>query len=58
MIDPATIGSGIPSAPPTPMRASPTVPAVDHEDPVPSDTMEQMTIVATRKIPGERIFSP
>jgi hypothetical protein len=58
MMAPATIGSGICSAAPTPISATPTVPAVDQDDPVPSDTIEQMIIVATRKIPGESTLSP
>jgi hypothetical protein len=58
MMAPATIGSGICIAAPTPMSATPTVPAVDHDDPVPIATMEQMINVATRKIPGESTLSP
>ena len=58
MIAPATMATGIPSPCPTPIRATPIVPAVDQEDPVPKDTTEQMMSVATKKMPGERIFKP
>ncbi len=58
MIAPATIATGIPKPCPTPMRATPTVPAVDQEEPVPKDTIEQMNRVAMRKIPGDRTFKP
>ena len=58
IIAPATTGAGIPIPCPTPRRAIPTVPAVVHEEPVASDTTQQINAVATRKIPGDRICNP
>ena len=58
MIAPATMGTGTPNPLPTPISATPIVPAVDQEDPVPKETIEQMIRVAKRKIPGVSIFKP
>ena len=40
------------------MRARPTVPAVDQEDPVAREMRAQMMMVAARKYPGPKIFNP
>ena len=58
IIAPAAIGAGIPSPDATPISATPTVPAVVHEEPVARDTTEQRITVATRKILGDSTFRP
>ena len=58
MIDPATMGTGSPRPRPMPMSAMPTVPAVDHELPVASDTMAQIRQEVTRKMDGEMSRRP
>ncbi len=55
---PAVMGLGIPSAPPTPMRAIPTVPAVVQDVPVETATIEQISKVAARKYLGDSNFNP
>ncbi|MFM1942660.1 MAG: hypothetical protein RI897_1642 [Verrucomicrobiota bacterium] len=57
-IAPATIGNGTPNPRPTPIKAIPTVPTVPHDDPVPRETTEHTKTAATKKYPGEKIFSP
>ena len=58
MMAPAIIGEGIPSVCPIPNNAIPTVPAVVQEEPVATDTIEQIHKVATKKIPGDKMLSP
>ncbi len=55
---PATMPAGIPKPMPMPVRAIPTVPAVPQEVPVARDTIQQITKVAARNTPGERICRP
>ena len=55
MIAPATMGKGTPKPRPTPIKAIPTVPAVDQELPVASETVAQIRHVANRKILGDNI---
>jgi len=49
---PAVIGAGNPRAAPTPIRATPMEPAVDHEEPVARDTMEQRIQAVTKNTLG------
>ena len=58
MIAPATMGTGSPRPRPMPTNAMPTVPAVDQELPVASETIAQITQAVTRKIEGEMSRSP
>ena len=55
---PATIPSLNPIALPIPSSAMPIVATVDHELPVATETREQTTTQARRKMAGFRIFSP
>ena len=58
MTTPAVRGAGTPRPSAIPIRAMPTVPDVPHDVPVESDTTEQMSSVAKRKIDGLRMASP
>ncbi|WP_416171357.1 hypothetical protein [Algoriphagus boritolerans] len=58
MIAPAMIPSSKPSAFPIPSNATPTVATVVQLLPVATDTTEQITHAATKKISGLRIFKP
>ena len=57
-IAPAVIAGLIPRPIPTPMRATPMVPAVPHEVPVASETIQQSRQPANRKIVGLSTISP
>ena len=58
MMAPAVIAGSMPMAVATPMRATPTVPAVDHEDPVTTLMHEQTAHVAGKKNAGCRSARP
>ena len=49
---PAVMTVGKPNAVPTPIRATPMDPAVDQDEPVARDTMEQRIQAVTKKILG------
>ncbi len=55
---PATNPTGMLIAIPIPIKATPTVPAVDQELPVERDTMAQMMQVVTRNTAGEMSCNP
>ena len=58
MMAPAIMASLKPRALPIPSRATPIVATVDQELPVETDTREQITTAAKRKILGWSISSP
>ena len=47
------MAGSMPSAPPTPINATPTVPAVVHELPVASETTQHTMHAVTRNTAGE-----
>ena len=55
---PAVISTENPRATPIPISATPIEPAVDQEEPVARDTMEQSRHAVNRKIPGEITLMP
>ena len=55
---PAVIAGLKPKAVPTPIRATPMEPAVDQEEPVARDTMEQSRQAVNRKMDGAMILIP
>ena len=55
---PAVIAGENPRAIPTPIRAAPIDPAVDQDEPVARDTMEQSRQVVNKKILGLMILIP
>ena len=55
---PAVIAEGKPRAVPTPIRATPMEPAVDQDEPVASDTIEQSKQAVNKNIDGLIIFIP
>ena len=55
---PAIHPSSNPNARPMPIRATPMVATVVHDEPVKSEMTAQMTHEASRKIDGWRILSP
>jgi len=55
---PATIGNGTPSPLPTPINATPTVPAVVQELPVDNETTLHIKQAASKKIDGFRKVKP
>ena len=58
IIAPAIIVFGIPKALPIPSSAIPIVPTVVHDEPVEIETIEQITVVATKNILGDNKLSP
>ena len=58
IIAPAIHPSSNPKALPIPIRATPIVAMVVHEEPVSSDMIAQMIHDAGKKIEGCRIFNP
>ena len=52
------MAGGNPSAAPTPIRATPMEPAVDQDEPVAKDTMEQRIQAVTRNTFGLMILIP
>ena len=55
---PAAAGAGIPRPTAIPIKASPMVPMVPQEVPVARDVIEHINTAATKKIPGDKSFSP
>ena len=55
---PAVITSGKPRATPIPMSATPMEPAVDQDEPVANDTMEQSKQAVNKKMLGEITLIP
>ena len=55
---PAVIAAGKPSAAPTPISATPIEPAVDQDEPVASDTIQQRIHAVTRNTFGLMILMP
>ena len=57
-IAPAVGPRGIPIPVAMPMRASPMVPMVPHDEPVASDVIEHIRTAAIRNIEGDKSLSP
>ena len=55
---PAVMYEGKPRAVPTPISATPMEPAVDHDEPVANDTMEQSRQAVNKKMLGAMTLIP